>query len=93
MLAKLRHRVIVRILVVAPLLAGTVYGPSCLETTLLALNPCGTVLDCDPADYYAIIWPVITAPDYDRDPSCTIPYACGDWYGDAPTILTPTGGT
>jgi hypothetical protein len=53
------------------------------------MNPCGTILsNCDPTDWWTIIWPVIEAPNYDRDPSCTIPYLCGE-----PWSTTTTGTT
>lgn len=74
---RIRRRIAIGLLMLAPLI-GTTFAPGCLETALLAANPCGTVLsNCTPDQWYALIWPVVTAPDYDRDPSCTIPYLCG----------------
>jgi len=75
------------LLLVGPLAVGTTLNVGCLETFLSAVNPCGTVLaNCEPADWYRwIVWPFVEYPDYERDPSCTIPYACGDWFGDAGT--------
>ncbi len=85
----LKCRIVFALLLAAPLV-GTTLAPGCVETGLLALNPCGTVLNCSPESYYATIWPLITAPDYERDPSCTIPYGCGSqgtdfnlWFGTA----------
>ena len=82
-----KRRVAVSMLMLAPLLAGTVLSSGCLETALLAANPCGTIFkNCTPDTWYAVIWPVIEAPNYDKDPSCTIPFGCGTWYGDAATF-------
>ncbi|MBN1345550.1 MAG: hypothetical protein JXQ73_22850 [Phycisphaerae bacterium] len=76
-----KHRIAVMLLIVAPLIATTFSSSTCMETTLLALNPCGTVLDCSPADWFSVVWPVVEAPNYDRDPSCTIPFLCGSPWG------------
>jgi hypothetical protein len=54
--------------------------PSC-ETTLTTLNPCGTIFAfCEPEDVYRIFADV---PDFDYDPSCTIPFYGLDEENDA----------
>ena len=54
MLRMTRRRIIVALLMAAPLV-GTTFAPGCLETALLAANPCGTVLNCPPETWYAVI--------------------------------------
>jgi len=45
--------------------------PSC-ETALTTLNPCGSIFGfCDPEDLDLMFADI---PDYDLDPSCSIPY-------------------
>ncbi len=87
MLGKPKQRVAALVLLFAPLAAGTVVGASCAETALMAINPCGTVLsNCTANDWYRLmVWPYVNWPDYGRDPSCIIPYGCGDWFGNAAT--------
>lgn len=44
------------------------------------VNPCGTILNCDPVE-----WDLLTTPfpDWSLDPTCTIPGQCG---GTWPTM-------
>ncbi len=84
-----KRRIAVALLMFAPLTATTL-EMGCVETALVAANPCGTILNCDPTIWYELIWPVITAPDYERDPTCTIPGGCGPWFGDQTTFLGTT---
>ncbi|MHC4066650.1 MAG: hypothetical protein ACYSUI_19415 [Planctomycetota bacterium] len=45
--------------------------PSC-ETALTTVNPCGSILGfCDPTDIDLLFADV---PDFELDPTCTIPY-------------------
>jgi hypothetical protein len=45
--------------------------PSC-ETVLTTVNPCGTVFAfCDPQDVDVLF---ATIPDFELDPTCTIPF-------------------
>ncbi|RJP33903.1 MAG: hypothetical protein C4547_11615 [Phycisphaerales bacterium] len=70
----LRHR-LAAICTVA-LSGGTLFLslPSC-ETTLKTLNPCATVFEfCDANDIELIFADI---PDYDLDPTCTIPFLTG----------------
>lgn len=93
---KLGQRIAVALLMIAPLAVGTTLASmGCMETALMAVNPCGTVFsNCTPDDWYRwIVWPTVTYPDYDRDPSCTIPYACGDWFGNAADMGATGEGT
>ena len=57
----------------AVLLCGQVMAllPSC-ETVATTVNPCGTIFGfCDPIDVDLMFADI---PDFDLDPSCTIPY-------------------
>ena len=67
-------------------ICGRLFQSGCYESFLFAINPCGTVLDiCTPEDWYRAISPALTWPNYDLDPSCTIPYSCGAY----PPAVTP----
>ena len=65
---------------------GTVLSTSCMNT-VASIPLCGTVFHwCTPADQLNLFLPVIDVPDYDTDPSCTLPMGCGagDLYNDIP---------
>lgn len=48
--------------------------PSC-QTLLTTFNPCGNVFEfCDPNDIPLLF---ANVPDYNLDPTCTIPYLTG----------------
>ncbi len=89
MLRLMTRRLAAVLLLIAPLAVGTTTEFACLETVLTAANPCGIIFSeayCTPDDWYRwVVWPVTTYPNYDADPSCVIPYACGDWFGTAGT--------
>ena len=54
--------------------------PSC-KTALTTVNPCGTIFGfCEPTDIDRMFADI---PDYDLDPSCTIPYYGLDAGGQA----------
>ena len=73
-----KRRIATMLLMLAPLTATT-FAPGCLETALLAANPCGTILNCDPDFWQFTVYPALTVPNWELDPSCVIPGACGDW--------------
>lgn len=57
---------------------GAVLGNGCMNT-LASIPICGTVLTfCTPADQINMLWPYLEVPDFRTDPSCTIPYGCGE---------------
>jgi len=59
------------------LAGGTVLGSGCMNT-LASVNLCGTVFPwCDPVDQVNLLYPMLELPDFDVDPSCTIPLGCG----------------
>lgn len=61
------------VIVLAVLACGQVLAlfPSC-ESTLTTINPCGSIFGfCDPTDIDLMFADI---PDYDLDPSCSIPY-------------------
>jgi hypothetical protein len=65
------RRIIVVVAVVAS--GGSLMGllPSC-KTTLTTFNPCGTIFAfCEPYQVDALFADV---PEYDVDPTCSIPY-------------------
>ena len=69
------------------LTAGTLMQVGSLSCTGMAekvvnnVNPCGTILNCDPVEYDLL---TTDFPDWDLDPTCTIPGQCG--------TVWPTGG-
>ena len=61
------------IIALAVLVCGQVLAllPSC-ETALTTVNPCGSIFGfCDPIDMDLMFADI---PDYDLDPTCSIPY-------------------
>jgi hypothetical protein len=72
--------------VTAVLAGGTVLSNGCINT-LASIPICGTVLTfCTPVDQLNMMFPLLETPDYDTDPSCTIPLGCGggDIYQNIP---------
>jgi len=65
----------------ALLVTATLTGPmgqfGCITAMAKNFNPCGTILNCDPYE-----WDIMMMdgnfPDWDLDPTCTIPGSCGD---------------
>jgi hypothetical protein len=57
-------------------LVGTMSAAGCLNKVGRNLNPCGTILNCDPAEWD---WMMHRNdyPDLDIDPTCVIPGMCG----------------
>jgi hypothetical protein len=59
------------------LAGGSVLGSGCMNT-LASINLCGTVFTfCTPTDQLNLLFPMLELPDFDTDPSCTIPLGCG----------------
>jgi hypothetical protein len=59
------------------LAGGTVLSNGCMNT-VASINLCGTVFTfCTPGDQLSLFWPYLEIPDYEADPSCTIPMGCG----------------
>jgi hypothetical protein len=56
---------------------GTVLSDGCINT-IASIPICGTVLTfCTPADQLNLFFPMLEVPDFNSDPSCTIPLGCG----------------
>ena len=73
-----RHKFLTKTLLsVSILLAGgTVLSNGCINT-LASLPICGGILTfCTPADQLNLLYPMLEVPDFDTDPSCTIPLGC-----------------
>ncbi len=82
--------------VMAASLMGTVFQPGlgCAGKIAKNFNPCGTFLVCDPLEYDLSWYEISDFPDYDVDPTCTIPGLCGANTPFPPTITgTGTGNT
>lgn len=55
---------------------GTMLDNGCINT-VASLPICGTVLTfCTPTDQLNLFFPMLDLPNYDWDPSCTIPMGC-----------------
>ena len=51
-------------------------GVGCAEKIVNNVNPCGTILNCDPLEY-DLAFHQDDYPDWALDPTCTIPGFCG----------------
>ena len=74
-----RHKFLTKTLLsVSILLAGgTVLSNGCINT-LASLPICGGILTfCTPSDQLNLLYPMLEIPDFNADPSCTIPLGCG----------------
>ncbi|QDV92187.1 hypothetical protein RAS2_33010 [Phycisphaerae bacterium RAS2] len=70
----------------AILAGGTVLNNGCINT-LASVPICGTVLTfCTPTDQLNLMFPLLETPDFNADPSCTIPLGCSPegLYQDTP---------
>lgn len=71
------------------LAGGTLFQGNCANA-LFSLPICGGVLTfCTPFDQINVLYPLLTTPDFNADPSCTIPLGCqggtsgnGEFFGD-----------
>jgi hypothetical protein len=62
----------------AILFIGTTFQAGCLGTLMRNFNPCGTIIECDPLEYDYLAYGLPeNAPDWDLDPTCTLPGFCG----------------
>ncbi len=75
-----RARLIRKMAMVATiaLAGGTAFGNGCINT-VASVPWCGGLFTwCDPSDQLNLFYPMLETPDFGTDPSCTIPYGCGD---------------
>lgn len=74
-----RYRHWLQVLLAAALLGTTFQaGTGCIGTIARNVNPCGTILVCDPLEYDLMWTDQSDWPDYNIDPTCTIPGECGE---------------
>jgi len=79
----------------AVLAGGTVLNNGCINT-LASVPICGTVLTfCTPVDQLNLMFPLLETPDFNADPSCTIPLGCAgsDIYTNIPAGFPGGDGT
>ena len=78
-----------RVMLAAFVPGAMLYGsflPSC-ESLLTTFNPCGTLLGfCAEEDIDLLF---ATIPDFDLDPTCTIPFATGNGCAGGPILPNP----
>jgi hypothetical protein len=79
-------------LFLASALMGSVGQLGCVQKVVNNFNPCGTILNCDAAEYDLMMHDF---PDWDLDPTCTIPGQCGGVFpfNTTGTSTTTTGTT
>lgn len=81
--------------VTAALAGGTVLQSNCANA-LYSLPICGGVLTfCTPSDQLGVLYPLLDVPDFNADPSCTVPLGCGPGDLFAPNLpdgFNPPGG-
>lgn len=72
-------------------LAGAMSITGCLNKIGRNINPCGTILACDPAEWD---WMMHNRdyPNWSVDPTCTIPGQCGQWPPNSDTVGSGGGG-
>jgi len=76
-------------MVLASGLLGSIFHvpTGCFSKLANNVNPCGVILVCDPVEYDLLFQDF---PDYNVDPTCTIPGLCG---GTPFPLSTGTTGT
>lgn len=80
----------------AILFVGTTFQAGCLGTIARNVNPCGTIIDCNPTEWDYLFTEI---PDFEVDPTCTVPGYCGSSQGPLPfpagggTVTDTTGDT
>jgi hypothetical protein len=77
------------------LAGGTVLGDGCINT-LASIPVCGTVLTfCTPRDQLNLMYPMLDLPNFNWDPSCTVPMGCAgsDLYTPTQTATNGTFGS
>ena len=67
----------IRIMLAVSLTGTTFQVVGCLQKVAKNVNPCGTIIDCDPLEW-DYMWNGLQ-PDWNLDPTCTIPGLCGPW--------------
>ena len=83
-----KQQAVLRVLLALSTMGATAYSVSvggCLQTAARNINPCGTIVDCDPIEWDLMFHDF---PDYDTDPTCVIPGLCGNQW---PPTGTNTG--
>jgi len=70
---------------------GTLMQGNCANA-LFSLPICGGILTfCTPNDQLNVLFPLLTTPDFDADPTCTIPLGCGGNNNAGGQFFDPTG--
>lgn len=72
-------------------LVSTMSVTGCLNRVGRNINPCGTILNCNPTEW-DWMFHHRDYPDFDVDPTCVIPGQCGTWPPTAPGQLGGGGG-
>lgn len=87
-----RHKKLQRVILglSIALAGGTVLDNGCINW-MASVPVCGTVLTfCTPQDQLNLMYPMLETPNFNWDPSCTIPMGCtgSDLYGP---VIAGTG--
>jgi hypothetical protein len=80
-----------QVMMAATFLGASFALPDCAGTIVRNVNPCGTILFCDPLEY-DLAFMQDEFPDWDVDPTCTIPGLCGGTpFPTEPGTISGTG--
>ena len=88
------RRIGLQIVLVSAVCGATYSATGCLSAAATNFNPCGTILNCDPAE-----WDLLTIdpsqPDYSYNPTCPIPglFNCSTPISGVPGAAGTTTGT
>lgn len=66
------RRIGLQILLASSVCGATFGFTGCLSAAAQNFNPCGTILECDPAEWDLMLMDPLT-PNYDYNPTCPIP--------------------
>ena len=70
---------------------GTLMQGNCFNA-VASLPICGGILTfCTPNDQLNVLFPLLTTPDFDADPTCTIPLGCGGMNTGGGQFFDPEG--
>ena len=83
-----------RIVLATSLGATFFYAQGCVSTVAKNVNPCGTIIECDPMEYDQLFVDY-TRSDWNLDPTCSVPGYCGGtpFPPNSTTTTTTTGTT
>jgi hypothetical protein len=88
------RRIGLQVVLASSVCGATFQLTGCLSSAAQNFNPCGTVLNCDPAEWDLMLMDPLE-PNYDYNPTCPIPglFNCEDPISGLAGAATTTTGT